>query len=133
MAVIGNLSRDVIDGGRPRVGGAPFHAARALRLLGGRALIVARCAEADRRTLLPPLAAVGLPVTWLAAASTASFELRYAGEERTIFLRDPGEPWSPGDVGVLGRAGWIQVGALTRADFPAGVLAAFARDRRLAL
>ena len=52
IAVIGNLARDTIDGGRPRVGGAPFHAARALRLLGGGSRIVARCAEADRRTLV---------------------------------------------------------------------------------
>nr|MBA3243741.1 hypothetical protein [Actinomycetota bacterium] len=55
LAVIGNLTRDTVDGGAPRVGGAPYHAARALRLLGGRARIVARCAEADRRALLPPL------------------------------------------------------------------------------
>ena len=38
VAVIGNLTRDVVDGSDPpRVGGAPFHAARALRMLGGRA------------------------------------------------------------------------------------------------
>ena len=133
LAVIGNLSRDVIDGGRPRVGGAPFHAARALRLLAARARIVARCAEADRRTLLPPLAALGLPVTWLPAASTTSFELRYVGEERTIVVRDPGEPWAARDLGSVGRAGWVQVGALTRADFPAEVLAVLARERRVAL
>jgi 1D-myo-inositol 3-kinase len=133
MAVIGNLSRDVIDGGRPQVGGAPFHAARALRLLGARARVVARCAEADRRTLLPPLVALGMPVVWLAAGSTTSLELRYAGEERTIFVRDPGEPWTRDDARAVGRAGWIQVGALTRADFPPAVLAALARDRRLAL
>jgi sugar/nucleoside kinase (ribokinase family) len=133
MAVIGNLSRDVIDGGRPRVGGAPFHAARALRLLGARARIVARCAEADRRALLPPLVALGMPVAWLPASSTTSFELHYSGEERTMVLRDPGEPWTRADARAVGRAGWIQVGALTRADFPADVLAALARDRRLAL
>ena len=34
---------------------------------------------------------------------------------------------------AVGRADWVQVGALTRADFPADVLAALARDRRLAL
>ena len=89
MAVIGNLTRDVIDGGRPRVGGAPYHAARALRLLGGRARIVARCAEADRRVLLPPLVALGVPVAWLAAARTTSFALRYSGEERTMYARRP--------------------------------------------
>ena len=68
IAVIGNLARDTIDGGPPRVGGAPFHAARALRLLGGSSRIVARCAEADRRSLVGPLAALGVPFTWLPAA-----------------------------------------------------------------
>ncbi len=43
--MIGNLARDVVAGGPPRPGGAPFHAARALRLLGGRTRIVARCAR----------------------------------------------------------------------------------------
>jgi fructokinase len=133
MAVIGNLSRDVIDGGRPRVGGAPYHAARALRLLGGHARIVARCAEVDRRLLLPPLVALGVPVAWLPAASTASFELRYSGEERTMHVEDPGEPWTVADARAVGRVEWIQVGALTRADFPLDVLAVLARDRRLAL
>jgi len=133
MAVIGNLSRDVIDGGRPRVGGAPFHAARALRLLGARARIVARCAEADRRTLLPPLVALGLPVVWVAAGRTTSFELRYTGEERAMHVSDPGEPWTIADARTVGRVGWLQVGALTRADFPPAVLAAVARDRRIAL
>ena len=113
MAVIGNLARDVIDGGRPRVGGAPYHAARALRLLGGHARIVARCAEADRGTLLPPLVALGVPVAWLAASRTASFELRYSGEERTMHVEDPGEPWTVADAHAIGRTEWIQVGALT--------------------
>ena len=133
MAVIGNLARDVVGGTAPRVGGAPFHAARALRLLGGRTRIVARCARADRRALLTPVIALGVPVFWAPSGSTASFELRYHGEERELTLLDPGEPWSVGDVGDLGRAEWVQVGALTRAEFPPPVLASLARDRRLAL
>src|SRR5687768_10743535 len=133
MAVIGNLARDVVGGGRPRSGGAPFHAARALRLLGGRTRIVARCAPADRRALLTPVIALGVPVFWVPSASTTSFELRYDGEERELTLLDPGEPWSLDDVRDVGRAEWIQVGALTRAEFPPSVLAALARDRRLAL
>src|ERR671937_275401 len=62
LAVVGNLSRDLVDEGPPRVGGAPFHAARALRVLGGRPLVVAKCAAADRRELLPPLIGLGVPV-----------------------------------------------------------------------
>ena len=133
IAVIGNLARDTIDGGAPRVGGAPFHAARALRLLGGSSRVVARCARADRRALVGPLAALGVPYSWLDAPSTAAFELRYAGEERELAIGDPGTPWTAEDIRAVGRADWVQVGALTRADFPPDVLGALARDRRLAL
>ena len=48
-------------------------------------------------------------------------------------LTDPGEPWTEEDARRVGRAAWLQVGALTRSDFPPSVLAALARDRRLAL
>jgi sugar/nucleoside kinase (ribokinase family) len=133
MAVIGNLSRDVVDGGPPRVGGAPYHAARALRLLGGRARVLARCAETDRRALLPPLVALGVPVLWRSAPTTAGFALTYDGEERELELATASAPWSKEDAAAVGRTEWIQVGALTRDDFPADVLATLARDRRLAL
>ena len=133
IAVIGNLSRDTIDGGPPRAGGAPYHAARALRLLGGSSRIVARCAEPDRRALVGQLAALGVPFDWLPAPSTAGFELRYSGEERELTVTDPGSPWTVADARAVGRADWVQVGALTRGDFPADVLAVLARDRRVAL
>jgi sugar/nucleoside kinase (ribokinase family) len=133
IAVIGNLSRDTIDGGRPKVGGAPYHAARALRLLGAGSRIVARCAEADRRALVAPLAALGVPYLWLPAPATTAFRIDYAGEEREMSIEDPGSPWTLEDARAVGRAEWVQVGALTRADFPPDVLAALARDRRLAL
>jgi len=133
IAVIGNLARDTIDGGPSRVGGAPYHAARALRLLGGSSRIVARCAEPDRRSLVGPLAALGVPFDWLPASSTAGFELRYTGEERQLTITDPGSPWTLADARAVGRAEWVQVGALTRADFPAEVLTMLARDRRVAL
>ncbi len=133
MAVIGNLARDVVDGAAPRPGGAPFHAARALRLLGGRSRVLARCSRTDRRALLTPLIALGVPVFWVESAATTAFELRYEGEERELTLLDAGEPWSVADVGDVGRAEWVQVGALTRDEFPPPVLAALARDRRLAL
>jgi fructokinase len=133
IAVIGNLSRDTIDGGPPRVGGAPYHAARALRLLGGSSRIVARCAEADRRSLVGPLAALGVPYTWLPAPSTTSFEIRYAGEDREMSIGDTGAPWSEAEARTVGRVEWVQLGGLTQADFPSPVVAALARDRRIAL
>ena len=133
IAVIGNLACDTIDGGSPRVGGAPFHAARALRLLGGSSRIVARSAPDDRRSLVAPLAALGVPYAWLPAPSTPTFEIRYSGEEREMTIADPGTPWSLEDARAVGRADWVQVGALTRGDFPADVLASLARGSRLAL
>jgi sugar/nucleoside kinase (ribokinase family) len=129
VSVVGNLSRDTIDGGAPRVGGAPYHAARALRLLGGSARVVARCAPEDRRAL----AALGVPWTWLPAERTTTFEISYTGEERAMAILDAGSPWSVEDARSVGRAEWVHVGALTRADFPPGVLEVLARDRRLAL
>jgi sugar/nucleoside kinase (ribokinase family) len=133
IAVIGNLSRDVVDGGSPRAGGAPYHAARALRLLGAGSRIVARCAASDRRALVPPLAALGVPLKWVEAPRTTSFEIRNRGEQREMVLGDAGSPWTVEDAHAVGRVEWVQVGGLTRADFPADVLAALARDRRLAL
>lgn len=133
VAVIGNLSLDTIDGSAPRPGGAPFHAARALRLLGRGGRIVARGAAADRRALVGPLAALGVPWSFLPAPATAAFTIDYAGEERTMAIGDPGPPWTVADARAVGRAAWVQVGGLTRADFPTDVLAVLGRDRRLAL
>ncbi len=48
-------------------------------------------------------------------------------------ITDVGEPWSREEVATVARAEWVQVGALTRADFPPDVLATLARGRRLAL
>jgi sugar/nucleoside kinase (ribokinase family) len=119
LAVVGNLSLDRVDGGPPRVGGAPFHAARALRALGSRALVVAKCAEKDRRVLLPPLIGLGVPVLWRAGASTACFCIRYESERREMSVDALGDPWTPAEVRGLGRARWAHVGAIARSDFPA--------------
>ena len=71
IAVVGNLSLDRVAGARQRIGGGPYHAARALRLLGARARLLARCADDDRRFLLPRLAAQGIPLRLLAGETTA--------------------------------------------------------------
>lgn len=138
VAVVGSLTRDVVDGGPPRVGGAAYHAARALRALGGPARILTRCAPGDRRELLTPIAAFGLPVYWEPAAHTAAFALRNRPDGRETEIVALGDPWTPEDVRgwvrrALGRIEWVQVGALARTDFPAATLAALAPGRRLAL
>jgi sugar/nucleoside kinase (ribokinase family) len=133
LAVVGNLSRDLVDGGTPRVGGAPFHASRALRALSCRALVVAKCAEGHRRELLPPLIALGVPVVWHPGSSTASFSFRYDGDRRVMNVDALGDPWTPAEVRGLRREQWVHVGAVARSDFPAATLAELARERRVSL
>lgn len=136
--MIGSTTQDVVDGGAPRVGGPPFHAGRALRLLGARARIVTRCAAADRRSLLARVVALGLPVTWTPGERTAAFRLDYDGEARRAVVEELGDPWTPADARGwagrgLGRAEWVLVGGVVRSDFPAGTLAELGRGRRLLL
>ena len=133
IAVVGNLSKDIVEDGEPRVGGGPYYTARALRLLQGEAQILTRCAEADRALLVPPLVALGIPVTVLPAAATASFRLGYTGDHRWMEVAAVGETWSAAEVSALGRADWVHVAPLLRSDFPAETLAALARGRRLLL
>ena len=138
IAVIGNLSRDVVAGEAPRPGGAVFYAARALTRIGAEGRIVARCGARDAKLLLPPLEAVGLPVTFRTGEHTAGFTFHYEGDHRVMHVDEIGDPWTPAEVAnrwvdeALGDARWIQVGALLRTDFAAATLAALAHgDRRL--
>jgi sugar/nucleoside kinase (ribokinase family) len=130
VAVVGNLSLDRVDGGEPRPGGAPFHAARALRVLGRPALVAVKAADADRRRLLPPLVRLGLPVLWRAGGSTATFAFSYDGDRRAMLVEELGPSWAVEDLRGLERVEWVHVGALARSDFPAATLAALARGRR---
>jgi sugar/nucleoside kinase (ribokinase family) len=134
VAVLGNLALDRIDGGPPRPGGGPFHAARALRALNRPALVVARCAAADKPDFLHPLVRLGLPVVWRDAPSTTRFAIEYRGDERRMAIDDPGAAWQPADADLgiaLARVDWIHLAPLTRADFPAETLERLARGRRL--
>jgi len=138
VAVIGNLSRDVVAGGAPRVGGPVFYAARALRHLGARARLVTRCAAGDRRLLLTRLVALGLPVVWEPGERTAAFSFSYEGDVRRMEVDALANPWTPADARGwagrgIGRSDWLLVGAVSRADFPAETLAVLARGRRLLL
>jgi sugar/nucleoside kinase (ribokinase family) len=68
------------------------------------------------------------------SASVPAFSFRYDGDVREMTVEALGEPWTPGDLERLPELpGWVQVGAVTRSDFPAATLAALARGRRLAL
>lgn len=136
LGLVGSLSIDRIEGGPPQPGGAPFHAARALRLLGRPAVVVTRCAAADRSRLVPPLAALGLPVTCLDGASTSTFAFHYEGDVRHFEVVSAGDAWTPEEAqslrrGALADVHWLHVGPVLRSDFPPETLAELASGRRL--
>jgi sugar/nucleoside kinase (ribokinase family) len=133
IAVVGNLSRDLVDGQPPRPGGPPLWAAHALRALGARALVVAKCARRDRTLFSPILVPLGLPVLWRPGESTATFAFHYEGDRRVMDVVELGDPWTPEDARGLAGARWVHVGALAQSDFPAETIAELARGRRLSL
>jgi sugar/nucleoside kinase (ribokinase family) len=136
LAVIGPLSRDLVDGRAERIGGPPWYAARALRALQQEAIVVAKCGEPERRPYLRRLAALGLPVSLVADGETTSFSFRYddAGN-REMRVDAVGEPWSEGDEPqrALRRVEWVHVAPLLRGDFPPEALERIARRRRVLL
>ena len=136
LGLVGSLTIDLIEGGPPQAGGAPFHAARALRLLGRRAVVVTRCGESDRARLLPSLVALGLPVTCLEGDSTSTFAFRYEGDVRHFEIVGVGDSWSPAEArelrrGPLAGVEWIHVGPVLRSEFPPETLEELASGRRL--
>jgi sugar/nucleoside kinase (ribokinase family) len=134
LALVGNLSRDVVDGGPPRIGGAPYYAARAWRALDAHGTIFTRSGPKERRAYVRHLTALGLPVVSLEGTATTSFSFHYEGDTRIMTVVQPGDAWSPEDAAlVLPAGGWIHVAPLLRSDFPADTLAALARGRHLSL
>src|SRR5262249_10497637 len=97
------------------------------------AVVVVKCAAADRRELGRSLVALGVPVLWRTAETTAAFSFRYDGDRRTMTVEAIGDPWTPDDVRGLRGARWVHVGALAQSDFPAETVAEVARGRRVVL
>jgi sugar/nucleoside kinase (ribokinase family) len=133
IAAMGNISRDVVEGGDPRPGGGVFYAARALAHLGADAHVEASCSAADRPLLVPPLEAFGLPVGWHPSTTTTAYSFHYEGDHRIMRQDAVGDSWPPERaVEAAGDATWINVCALTRTDFPPDTLAALdPGDRQL--
>lgn len=134
LGVVGLVSLDRVDGGLPRLGGAPFYAAQALRLLGHPAVVATKVADEDRHRLN----ALGLPVVAGRAERTIAFRIENREDGRLLALDELGTVWTPEDArgwlgSALAGAHWVHAGALTRADFPAETLAALRRGRRLSL
>ena len=123
-----------MDGRGSRIGGGPWYAARALRSLQQEAIVVAKCGEAEQRSYLRLLAALGLPLALSAAGETTAFAFRYdADGHREMRVETLGEPWSEADQPELAlrRVGWVHVAPLLREDFPPDALERIAHRRRV--
>ena len=131
LALVGNLSRDVVDGGPPRIGGGPYYAARAWRALGARATIFTRCGPDERAAYARRLISVGLPVVMLEGTATTSFSFYYVDSTRVMTVEHTGDSWTPADARRVTPGAWVHVAPLLRGEFPAETLAALARGRRL--
>lgn len=131
LALVGNLSRDVVDGGPPRIGGGAFYAARAWRALGARATIFTRCGPDERADYARRLISVGLPVVMLEGEATTAFSFYYVDSTRVMTVEHTGDAWTPADARQVTPGAWVHVAPLLRSEFPAETLAALARGRRL--
>jgi sugar/nucleoside kinase (ribokinase family) len=108
-----------------------FYGTGALARLEADARAGAACAAEDRGLLLPPLKALGLPVTWYESRTTTAYRFHYEGDSRVMLQDAVGDPWRPEQaLEAVGEAGWIHVGALVRTDFPEDTLAALAGGGR---
>jgi sugar/nucleoside kinase (ribokinase family) len=135
LGVVGLVSLDRVDGGLPRLGGAPYYAARALRVLGHPAVLATKLAPEDSGR---GLHALGVSVVSRPAAKTISFRIENTGDRRTMEVEQLGDPWTPEEARgwlskALAHADWVHAGALTRDDFPAETLALLSRGRTLSL
>jgi sugar/nucleoside kinase (ribokinase family) len=133
LGVVGLVSLDRVDGGAPRLGGAVFYAARALRFLDQPAVVATKVGGAEEAIALQ---AVGIPMVHAKATRTIEFGIENQGDRRRLLIEEPGDSFTPADVhewlaSALAGCDWVHAGALTRADFPAATLAALRRGRRL--
>ena len=136
LAIIGHLSRDVVTGAAPRIGGAPWYAGRALHTLGHEAMLFAKCGEADRARFQRRLATLGLPASLAAGGETTGFSFTYDAEgTRTMHVDTVGEPWRTEEPqgSLLRGVEWLHVAPLLRSDFDAAALERLGLGRRLLL
>ncbi len=112
LAVIGHLSRDVVAGAAPRVGGGSWHAARALAALGADAVVFAAFGVEDEEVFRAALAGTGVPFELHARGRTTAFSFSYDDSgTRTMTVDAIAEPFAP-EV----DADWVHVAPLVRGD-----------------
>jgi sugar/nucleoside kinase (ribokinase family) len=136
LGVIGHLSRDVVAGAAPRIGGGPWYAGRALRLLGDDAVLFAKCGDPDRAQWQRSLAAIGLPASLSTGGETTAFSFSYEADgTRAMNVDAVGEPWRLDEppAGLLRRVESLHVAPLLRSDFDAAALERLGSGRRLLL
>jgi sugar/nucleoside kinase (ribokinase family) len=131
LALVGNLSRDVVDGDPPRIGGGAYYAAQAWRTLDARATIYTRCGPEERAVFARRLSSVGLPVVMLPGDATTAFSFYYVDSVRVMTVEHTGESWTPADTRRVAPGAWVHVAPLLRSEFPAETVAALARGRRV--
>jgi sugar/nucleoside kinase (ribokinase family) len=116
LAVVGQLSRDVIAGAPPRIGGPPWHAARALRALGVDARLVAKCGERDAIDYTRMLEALDLPFDLVVGNETTAFSFSYDEDGvRTMAIDAVGDPWHEDELRLEG-IDWVYVAPLLRGE-----------------
>lgn len=133
LGVIGHLSRDVVADAAPRIGGGPWHAARALRALRHDAILFGKCGDRDFGR---QLATLGIPISVAYGGETTGFSFSYdAAGVRTMAVDTLGEPWNVDELpqSLLRRVAWLQVVPLLEGDFDADAFEWLARDRRILL
>jgi len=123
LAVVGQLSRDLVAGGPPRIGGPPWHAGRALRALDVDARIVAKCGEADAAEFTRHLETLELSFDLVVGAETTAFSFSYdAGGVRTMAVEAVGDPWREEELRLDGIE-WVHVGPVLRGEIDLGWIA----------
>jgi sugar/nucleoside kinase (ribokinase family) len=116
LAVVGQLSRDVVAGGPPQIGGPPWHSARALRALGADARIVAKCGESDAVEFTRRLETLELPFELVVGERTTAFSFSYdVRGVRTMSVDVVGDPWTEAELRLDGVE-WLYVGSLLRGE-----------------
>ena len=136
LAVIGHLSRDVVSGAPPRIGGAPWYAGRALRALGDDGILFAKCGDDERARFQRRLTSLGLPASLSHGGETTGFTFSYdADGVRTMRVDMLGEPWQLDEPqgALLRRVEWLHVAPLLRGDFDAASLERLGSGRRMLL